>query len=376
MVETINPVVYGGAEGSRSRYLTALVLHVLGATAAAAVFGAALGGLGSLLGAPWGAAGVLAVALSAGLYLLREAFGVPIPVPEARRQVPDWWRTFFSRNVTAFLYGAGVGIGFFTYLGHGTLLVVSIAATASGRPLIGALLLAPFGLVRALSIAVGARTEDPSGLVNRLAAFARRGWPRLAHGVALGVVALTAGVAARELPRGDVGEIAAAVLAVAFVWAALSKVASPRSWRRALSGYGLLAGVERVAAVGVPVAEASVPLLVLLGFPHVAGVAATVLLIAFSGAILVARARRGDRVPCGCFGGARVRDYRAMLARNALLAGVGLVTALEASDAVVRPRIAAPGREDLLPAAIVVVSLAVASWTLGRGLYLLRRIDR
>ena len=373
MVETINPVVYGG---SRSRYRTALTLHVLGATAAAAVFGAALAGLGSLLGAPWGAAGVLAVAFSAGLYLLREAFGVPIPVLEARRQVPDWWRTFFSRNVTAFLYGAGVGIGFFTYLGHGTLLVVSIAATASGRPLVGALLLAPFGLGRALSIAVGARTEDPSGLVNRLAAFARRGWPRLAHGVALGLVALTAGVAARELPRGDVGEIAAAVLAVAFAWAAVSKVASPRSWRRALSGYGLPAGVERVTAVGVPVAEASVPLLVLLGFPQVAGVAATALLIAFSGAILVARARRGDRLPCGCFAGARVRDYRAMLARNALLAGVALVTALGASDAVVQPRIAAPGREDLLPAAIVVISLAVASWTLGRGLYLLRRIDR
>jgi hypothetical protein len=376
MVETINPVVYGGAKGSRSSYRAALALHGLGATAAAATFGAALGGVGSLLGAPWGAAGVLAVALAAGLYLLREAFGVPVPVLEARRQVPEWWRTFFSRNVTAFLYGAGVGVGFLTYLGHGTLLVVSIAAMASGRPLLGAVLLAPFGLARALAIGVGSWTEDPSGLVNRLAAFARRGWPRLVHGVALGFVALTAAVGARELPRGDVGEVAAAVLAVAFALAAVSKMASPRSWRRALSGYGLPAGVERFAAVGVPVVETSVPLFVLLGFPQAAGIVATALLIAFSGAILVARARRGDRLPCGCFGGARVRDYRAMLARNALLAGVGLIAALGASDATVPPRIAAPGREDLLPAAIVVVCLAVASWTLGRGLYLLRRIDR
>jgi hypothetical protein len=376
MVETINPVVYGDAKGSRSRYRTALALHVLGATAAAAIFGAALGGLGSLLGAPWGAAGVAVLALTAGAYLLREAFGVPVPVLEARRQVPEWWRTFFSRGVTAFLYGAGVGIGFFTYLGHGTLLVVSIAATASGRPLAGALLVAPFGLARALAIGVGARTEDPSGLVNRLAAFARRGWPRLAHGVALGLVALTAVVAARELPRDGVGEVAAAVLAIAFAWAAVSKIASARSWRRALSGYGLPSGVERLAAVGVPVAEASIPLLVLLGLPQAAGIIATGMLIAFSGAVLVARARRGDRLPCGCFGGARVRDYRAMLARNALLAGVGLLAALGASDATVPARIVAPGREDLLPAAIVVVSLAVASWTLGRGLYLLRRIDR
>jgi methylamine utilization protein MauE len=117
-------------------------------------------------------------------------------------------------------------------------------------------------------------------------------------------------------------------------------------------------------------------LLVLVGFPQVAGIVATGLLIGFSGAILVARARRGDRLPCGCFGGARVRDYRAMLARNGLLAAVGLVAAFGASDATVRPPIATPGREDLLPAAIVVVSLAVAGWTLGRGLYLLRRIDR
>jgi len=198
----------------------------------------------------------------------------------------------------------------------------------------------------------------------------------LAHGVVLALVGVIATLAARELPRGDVGAVAAAALAIAFAWAAVSKAATPRSWRRALSGYGLPAGVERIAAVGVPVAEATVPLLVLLGVPLAAGVVAAALLVAFSGAILVARARRGDRLPCGCFGGARVRDYRAMLARNALLAGVGLVTAFGGSDATVPPRIAAPGREDLLPAAITVVSLAVASWTLGRGLSLLRRIDR
>jgi hypothetical protein len=373
MVETINPVVYGG---SRSRYRAALALHVLGATAAAAIFGAALGGVGLLLGAPWGAAGVLAVALSAGLYLLREAFGVPVPVLEARRQVPEWWRTFFSRNVTAFLYGAGVGIGFLTYLGHGTLLVVSLAALASGRPLLGAVLLAPFGLARALAIGVGARTQDPSGLVNRLAAFARRGWPRLAHGVAIAFVALTAAVAARELPRGDVGEVAAAVLAVTFAWAATSKATSPRRWRRALSGYGIPAGVERVAAVIVPVVEAAVPVLVLVGIPRAAGILAAALLVAFSGAVLVARVRRGDRLPCGCFGGARVRDYRAMLARNAVLACVALVAAAGASDGTVATRVVFPGREDFLPAALTVISLAVASWTLARGLSLLRRIDR
>ena len=375
MVETINPVVYGDANGSRSRYRTALALHVLGATAAAAIFGAALGGVGALFGAPWDAAGVLAVAAAAGLYLVREAFGVPVPVLEARRQVPDWWRTFFSRNVTAFLYGAGVGIGFFTYLGHGTLLVVSVAALASGRPLVGGLVLAPFGFARAVAIGVGARTRDPSGLVNRLAAFARRGWPRLAHGIALALVACSAALAAWTLPRGEVSAVAAAALAITFAGAAVAKAAAPRSWRRALSGYGLAPAVERFAAVAVPLAEATVPVLVLVGFAPAAGIVAVVLLALFSAAILLARSRRGDRLPCGCFGGARVRDYRAMLTRNAVLAGVGFLSAVRAPISSTGG-IAAPGREDLLPAAIVVVSLAVAAWTLARGLYVLRRIVR
>ncbi|MFL5736779.1 MAG: MauE/DoxX family redox-associated membrane protein [Actinomycetota bacterium] len=373
MVETINPVVHGG---SRSRYGTALALHVVGATGAASIFGALVGGVGALLGAPWGRAGVLVVAFAAAVYLVRETFGVPVPVLEARRQVPDWWRTFFSRNVTALLYGAGVGIGFLTYLGHGTLLVVSVAALASGRPLVGALLIAPFGLARGLTIGIGAWTDDPSGLVNRLAAFARRGWPRLAHGVVLAAVVVSATFAARKLQGGDGTEVAAAALAIAFAWAAVSKVVSPRSWRRALSGYGLPAPLERVAAITVPLAEGSVPLLVLAGSPRTAAITAAALLLVFSGAILVARARRrADLLPCGCFGGARVRDYRAMLARNAVLAGVAVVAAVGGSESGVRPRIVAPGREDLLPAAIVVVCVAVASWTLGRGLTVLRRTD-
>jgi len=61
MVETITPVVHGG----RARWMGALLLHALGATAAAAVFGAALGGIGRMLGAPWGRAGLLAAAVAA-----------------------------------------------------------------------------------------------------------------------------------------------------------------------------------------------------------------------------------------------------------------------------------------------------------------------
>src|SRR5215211_7719064 len=113
MVETISPVVYG----TRTRWISALALHAVGAAATAAAFGAAIAAAGALLGAPWGRAGAVAVVVLVAVYGARELAGLPIPVPQLRRQVPDWWRTYFGRPFAAFLYGAGLGVGFLTYLG-------------------------------------------------------------------------------------------------------------------------------------------------------------------------------------------------------------------------------------------------------------------
>jgi len=96
MVETITPEVLG-----RRRYPVALFLHTLGAGASGAVTGALLGGIGWLLGAPWGAPGYVALACVAALYFVREAAGVPVPLPQLRRQVPEWWRRFYSPETAA-----------------------------------------------------------------------------------------------------------------------------------------------------------------------------------------------------------------------------------------------------------------------------------
>jgi hypothetical protein len=180
MVETITPVV----NGSRVRYLWSIVLHTFGATVAAAAFGALLGAIGALLRAPWGEAGLAAIGLVAGLYLLRDAVGVPIPIPDRHKQVPAWWRNFYSPPVAALLYGFGLGIGFLTFLTFGTFVAVAVAAVASGDPLIGAALCAPFGLARGLSILVGVRwsMED----VDEVAASS---WPRALNSVALAAIA-------------------------------------------------------------------------------------------------------------------------------------------------------------------------------------------
>jgi hypothetical protein len=372
MVETINPVVYGDP---RNRWRVAFALHVAGATVAAAAFGAALGLLGTALSAPWGSTGVLAVGVVALAYLARELFEVPVPLLEARRQVPDWWRTFFSRNVTALLYGAGVGVGFLTYLGHGTLLVVSVAAVAIGRPAVGAVLVGMFGLTRGLVVAVGRNARDPSQLVGELATFAGRGLPRAAHVLALAGVALAAALSVlstRDVAGLDVAGAVTAGLALTFGWAAIAKIIGWSRWTNALSGYGLPSPVERAARIGVPLAEAVVVVLAVIGLARTAGVVATSLLAVFSLAVLRAKGRSGKRLPCGCFGRARMRDYRAMLARNALLAAAAVIVAVEGTDTLRAGVVSVPEGGELLPAGLAVAALAFAAWTLGRGLSALR----
>jgi hypothetical protein len=188
MVETIAPVVHGGRNRS---YRTTVALHTLGATLSAAVLGALLGAAGALTGAPWGRGGLIALAVVAMLYAVREAFRLPLPLLDRRRQVPEWWRTFYSHTTAAFLYGVGLGAGFFTYLSYGTYVAVSAAAFISGRPLVGALLSAPFGLARGLSVIAGRDGADGE-VVDRLERTAKGSSVRLANAGVLAALGLAA----------------------------------------------------------------------------------------------------------------------------------------------------------------------------------------
>ncbi len=381
MVETISPVGYGDRRG---RWFAAVGLHALGATAAAAAFGAVLGSVGSLLGLTWGPVGLGSVGIVAAVYAAREGFGLPVPVPAARRQVPDWWRSFFSWPAAAALYGAGLGIGFLTFLANGGLVVVASAAVAAGRPVTGALLLSVFGLARGLSplIAWPVRSSEAGiALVDRLAGSDPRVWRWLNAGAltlvavaALAVLPRVAAVAPAGTIRTGFAVTAAGVLAGTFAWAAAAKLTDRRGWRRTLAGYAVPAAVRRVAELGVPLAEVGVPLAVLLGSPQLAGRLALVLLGVFSIAIVWTRIRGGDQeIPCGCFGGAAGRDFRLLLGRNSLLAAVAVASiGSPASPLLGWP--GPPGQGELLPfvlaatgcALAVLTSWRTATW-LGRG---------
>lgn len=180
MAETITPVVHGG---KRKPYVVAAVLHVLGATVASALLGVALGAAGALARAPWEWT-VPAVAAVALVYFAREAFSLPIPLPDRKRQVPEWWRTFYSPAVAALLYGAGLGVGFLTYLSFGTFAVVMAGAVASGDPLLGALLGTPFGLGRGLAVVAVTWNGPPD-----LEEVAGSATPRLVNALVLAAVA-------------------------------------------------------------------------------------------------------------------------------------------------------------------------------------------
>ena len=367
MVETISPVVYG----TRTRWVGAVMLHAVGAAVTAAAFGAAVAAAAALLGAPWGRAGAVIVATVAALYLVRELTGVRILVPQLRRQVPDWWRTYFGRPVAAFLYGAGLGVGFLTFLGHGTLVAVTAGAASTGRPLLGALVMAPFGVARGLAPLVGAGSkapEDGRRLVDRLSSMSGR-VRRAVNAVALVGVA-SAAAASMSRAEGGWGEAAAAALAVSFAWASMSKVTGWTRWRRTLSGHALPPRAERLAAWVVPAAEFLVPALTLLDRQRAAGALAFAMVVVFSGALLRLAARDGVRVDCGCFGRASV-DVRVALLRNLALAATAVVSwSLAAPD----PILTLPEARDVLPALLVVGAMSVAAITawrstvwLGRG---------
>lgn len=174
MVETIAPVVHGGRSQS---YYRAVAAHVAGAAASAAALGFVLGLVGLAIGAPYGAAAELgagaglAIATLALAYAARELLDLPIPLPDLDRQVPDWWRTFYSPGTAALLYGMGLGVGFLTYLSFGTLVPVAGAAIAYGDPVLGAAIVAPFGAARGLSVLIaggaGRSPEEVSGWLRR-----------------------------------------------------------------------------------------------------------------------------------------------------------------------------------------------------------------
>lgn len=119
------------------------------------------------------------------------------------------------------------------------------------------------------------------------------------------------------------------VLSAAFAVAAVAKLAGLGRFRAALESLGVPAAWRPALAVAVPLAELAVAVaLVPDASAGVAGLAALVMLLAFSAVISRARAR-GREADCHCFGPlGSERLGRAALARNGVLAVLAALVAI------------------------------------------------
>jgi hypothetical protein len=149
-------------------------------------------------------------------------------------------------------------------------------------------------------------------------------------------------------------------LGLVFAWAVLAKMARPGVWLRALDGYRPPEGTRLVVAGAVPAAEAAVATLFFAGATRVAAAATLALTSLFLLAILRARSLTGSRLPCGCFGSTKERDYRALIARDAVLAGAAAALLVYGRDVPGYPQ--APVGDGWIAASLVVVGASLVVW--------------
>lgn len=164
MLSSIHPL------GERSRH------NRYGLTASAFIVGATLGGI--VLGSSSAVAGAVAGlavplseanALAAGIAVaLVGAVGDAVrggrPLPRPQRQVNEDWLTTYRGWVYGVGFGFQLGIGVVTYIT--TLGVASTIGIAflTGRPVVGAVIGAAFGLSRGLTVLGVAHVRDPTSL--------------------------------------------------------------------------------------------------------------------------------------------------------------------------------------------------------------------
>ncbi len=167
MLASITPL---GERGRRSNWWVTVTAFLIGATAAAAAGGAALGALGSVA---LPASPRLAVLLAAiGLAIVLDA--MPIAVPGPRRQVDERWLDRYRGWVYGAGYGAQLGLGVTTIVSSAATYVALLAALLTASAPAGAIVLGCFGAVRGLTPLAAAGVHNQRQLFEFHRALGRR----------------------------------------------------------------------------------------------------------------------------------------------------------------------------------------------------------
>ena len=186
MLASIHPL---GERARDRRWGVTVGAYVLGSTLAAAVLGAALGGVGALLALGPGLTASLVVA-AGGLALAADlgAFGLPT----VHRQVDKDWLDRYRGWVVGLGFGAQLGLGVVTIVNTAAVYLSLALALLTGSVAGGAVVGTTFGLVRALLILGVAGVRRPDQL--RAALRRMQGWRSLSQraGIAVQAVVLAA----------------------------------------------------------------------------------------------------------------------------------------------------------------------------------------
>lgn len=187
MIGQITPLV----QAAKRTWVKTVGGHMAGSTLAAAAFGFALGTVGlaiSVLGLDLPAGlvvGPVALACAAqGLDLVRWR------LPMLRRQTPSWYTCAFGTVGGGFLWGADLGLGWTTLVIFPGYYVLVVAAFCGASPLLGALVLAAYGMGRAL----------PAAWAGLLAGRFPLHWLAVAHVRLMGRLHKINGPRSRSLP--------------------------------------------------------------------------------------------------------------------------------------------------------------------------------
>lgn len=154
----------------------------------------------------------------------------------------------------------------------------------------------------------------------------------------------------------------ALALSVIFAWSALAKFIRFDKWRAVLAGYRLPAPLELGARLLVPAVEVAVAVSLVTGAVRLGAASSLLLLAAFSIAILRAKALQGDKLPCGCFGKTKTRDYRFSLMRNAGLAVIAAALLFRGEDGSPLDGLATPSGSEGIAAFLVIAGSTLTAW--------------
>jgi hypothetical protein len=120
--------------------------------------------------------------------------------------------------------------------------------------------------------------------------------------------------------------LASVLLAATFAWSGSMKILRAERWRLDLVSYRLNRPLRAAGFLLLPWVEVGIAGALVAGAARTGAMLAIGLLGIFCVAIVRARLLLGtDKLGCGCFGGARIHDYRLLLARNIALASLAAV---------------------------------------------------